>query len=98
MFLAFQGDGSPFEIGQRIGAFVGILIPISFFIKAVRNFSEPDINRKCVLALTLVMGGWALSSITYALSLLSAGLAWILVVAVVPSGLSILTGIVLAIL
>ena len=98
MLMAFQADVPGYEVGRGIGALVGILIPVTILIKTIGSFSEPDRNRKCALALALVAGGWALSSITYAVTLMSDGLAWLLMIAVIPAALSILTGVVLAIL
>jgi hypothetical protein len=44
------------------------------------------------------MGGWALSSVTYAVTLMSDALNWLLMISAVPSALSIVTGVVLGIL
>lgn len=92
LLLAFQSDVPGYEVSRAIGSLVGILIPVTILIKAIGAFSQPDQNRKCALALTLTAGGWALSSLTYALTLLSEGLAWILVIAIIPAALAVLSG------
>jgi hypothetical protein len=99
MLLTAQAAEVPgYAVGQGLGALVGILIPVLFLFKAIGSFSRPDHNRKCALALALVMGGWALSSVTYAVTLMSDGLNWLLMISAVPSALSIVTGVVLGIL
>jgi hypothetical protein len=97
MTVQFEDD-SALAFSRGLGALVGILIPITTLLKAMKSHFESNYSRKCTLSLTLVAGGWALSSVGYAIHLLGSGLDMLFVTAVVVTcGLDVV-GIVTAIL
>jgi hypothetical protein len=98
VLLEFQSDVPGYAAGRAVGSLIGIFIPVTILFKAIGTFSQPDQNRKCALALTMTAGGWALSSLTYALTLLSEGMAPLLMIAIIPAALAVLSGVVVAFL
>lgn len=61
-------ESDAYEWGRRAGLVVGICLPLIFLILAFKRFGQPNNNRKCALSLMLVMGGWLLCSLAYALA------------------------------
>src|SRR6185436_15445224 len=97
MTLQFE-DGSDYAFSRAAGALAGILIPLAISIRAIKSHSEPDHSRHCALSLSLVAGGWTLSTAVYALHLLTSSLESLLLVTVIVVGVLDLAGIVTAIL
>jgi hypothetical protein len=64
-----------FEISRGLGMFVGLLIPATFLIYALKSLGEPDRSKKCALGLSFVMGGWTLCSAGYGISQLTGATA-----------------------
>jgi hypothetical protein len=95
MLLAFQADD--FAASRIVGSLVGILLPVTFLVQAIRSLSESDQSRRCALALLLAAGGWALCSLTYALTQLSDAAGGLLAFAAVPAAIAMVVAVVLAI-
>lgn len=95
--LLAQTELPEFGVARALGSLVGILLPLAFFVSAVKTFSASGHSRRCALALAAATGGWTLSSLAYALKLLSPDFAWVMVVAAILTALLILAGIGMAI-
>jgi hypothetical protein len=96
MLLPAQADPE-FAIARGLGMLVAVLIPVTFALYALRSLGDPDRSRKCALSLALIMGGWALSSLSFALSQLIEAPALVILAGLVAVPLG-LAGIVMAIL
>lgn len=96
--MNFLADTSPeFDIGYKVGMFVGAFIPIGVLIYALKSLSDEDRSKKCALGLAMFSGGWALASVGVLLSKL-AGAGVLMTLLAGLGGLAIIGSIVFAIL
>lgn len=86
MVVAAPEADSAYEFGRMVGMGVGILIPLTSLVHALRRRSEEENSVSCATALVCSSSAWLLASVAYALTQWSEGLAWIRV----PSTLGVL--------